>query len=103
MTFRVVITDRALDDLRAIRDFIARDSVDRAAEFLEKLLRGLDALEQFPQGFPLAIENELVPYELRQWPFGQYRVLYRVTGQRVEILHVRHGARLPATGEELTE
>jgi plasmid stabilization system protein ParE len=103
VAFRVVITDRALDNLRAIRDFIARDSVDRAAEFLEKLLQGLDALEQFPQGFPLAIENELVPYELRQWPYGPYRVLYRVIGEKVEILHVRHGARLAATGEELAE
>lgn len=103
MEFRLVITDRALDDLRSIRDFIARDSVDRAAEFLERLLQSLDALEQFPRGFPLAIENDLVPYELRQWVFGQYRVLYRVVGKKVEILHVRHGARLPATGEELLE
>jgi plasmid stabilization system protein ParE len=101
MEFRLLITDRALDDLRAIRDYIARDSADRAAEFLEKLLDSLDPIQQFPGGFPLAPENGFVAYELRQLVYGQYRVLYRVVGSMVEILHVRHAARLPATGEEL--
>jgi plasmid stabilization system protein ParE len=43
--YRLFITDRALDDLRDIRDCIAADSPDQAALFLERLLDSLDALE----------------------------------------------------------
>jgi len=34
MRYRLHITERALSDLREIRDYIARDSVDNAARFL---------------------------------------------------------------------
>ena len=101
MKYRLLITDRALDDLRCIRDYIAHDSADRAAKFLEKLLDRLDALEQFPHGFALAREDDLVPYELRQFVYRPYRILYRVVGGTVEILHVRHGARGGASKREL--
>jgi plasmid stabilization system protein ParE len=90
-----------LDDLRGIRDYIAADSPDQAAGFLEKLLDSLEALERFPGACPLALENDLVSYELRQLVHGQYRVLYRVVGKSVQILHVRHAVRLSATRDEL--
>jgi addiction module RelE/StbE family toxin len=101
MNFRVVITDRALSDLREIRDYIARRSPQNASRFLERLLEKLDVLESSPESFAKATEDELVPYTLRQFVIRPYRVLYRVNGSRVEILHVRHGARLPATREDL--
>jgi plasmid stabilization system protein ParE len=87
--------------LRGIRDYIAADSADQAASFLAKLLDRLDDLERFPGACPLALENDLVSYDLRQLIHGNYRVLYRVVGKSVEILHVRHAARLLATQDEL--
>jgi len=92
MKHRLFITERALSDLRDIRDYIARDSPENAAKFLESLLDALDPLEEFPQGCSLALENDLVPYELRQLIHRPYRILYRVVGTNVEILHVRHAA-----------
>jgi len=101
MTWRVIITDRALDDLRDIRDYIAGGSPASAARFLERLLEQFAVTERSPESFSTAPENDLVPYTLRQIVVKPYRVLYRVANRRVEILHIRHGARLPAKPAEL--
>jgi toxin ParE1/3/4 len=102
MRFRVVITSRALDDLRDIRNFIAKRSPGNAERFLHRLLSEFDVLETLPDSFRTAAENDAVSYTLRQLIVKPYRILYRVTGRRVEILHVRHGARQPAAPDELT-
>ena len=90
-----------MGDLQDIRDYIARHSPTNAAKFLERLLTELDGIEATPEAFALAPEDALMPYTLRQFIVKPYRILYRVQGKRVEILHVRHGARLPARPEDL--
>jgi plasmid stabilization system protein ParE len=101
MSYRVLITDRALSDLREIRDYIARRSPLNTAGFLQRLLKGFDVIEASPESFAKATEDEFVPYTLRQFVVKPYRVLYRIVGHRVEILHIRHGARLPASPGDL--
>jgi len=101
MSFRTVITPRALGDLRQIRDYIALRSPENAAKFLNKLLAELDKLERQPRAFARAPEDELVPYDLHQYVIRPYRILYRIRGKVVEILHVRHGARRRATRSDL--
>src|SRR4051794_30138882 len=101
MSFRVVITDRALKDLREIRDYIARKSPDNAADFLRKILDRIDTIEGSPEAYPKAPEDDVVPYTLRQYILKPYRILYRVQGKNVQILHVRHGARKHATPDEI--
>ena len=102
MSYRLLITDRALLDLRKIRDYIARHSPDNAAGFLEKILQKFDLIESAPDSHPKAPEDELVPYTLRQYVVKPYRILYRVEGRTIQILHIRHGARKRATPEELS-
>ena len=101
MSSRVVISQRALDDLEEIRDYIAKHSPRNAAKFLEKLLAEFDVIADSPESYATAPENDLVPYTLRQFVVKPYRILYRVDAGRVEILHVRHGARLPARAVDL--
>ena len=45
MKFRTIITPRALQDLRDIRDYIARRNPGNAAKLLEKLLAAFDVIE----------------------------------------------------------
>ena len=101
MSYRVIITARALADLTEIRDYIAKRSQANAAKFLEKILAEFDSLETSPESFATAPENDSVPYVLRQMIVKPYRILYTVTGTRVEVMHIRHGARLPAQPDEL--
>lgn len=101
MSNRLLITDRALADLKGIRDYIAKRSPLNAAKFLSKLLDELDVIEASPESFAKAPENEMVPYTLRQIVVKPYRILYRVVNNRIQILHIRHGAREPAAPEDL--
>jgi addiction module RelE/StbE family toxin len=102
MSYRIVIADRALSDLRGIRDHIAQRNPDNAARFLEKLLDSFDVLEDSPESFGKAPEDELASYTLRQYVVKPYRILYRMEGKAVQILHVRHGARPRARPDELS-
>jgi plasmid stabilization system protein ParE len=45
---KVVWTQFALDDLKAIHEYISKDSKVYADRFIEKVIRRVDQLEQFP-------------------------------------------------------
>ena len=88
---RIVWTSQALDDLRAIRDFIARDAPRRANAFVSRLIDAADVLEQRP--LLGAIVPELRREDVRELIRGNYRIIYRADGSRVTVLSVYHAAR----------
>ena len=85
-------TDQALDDLDAICEFIARDASRYAQLFAIQAFEAVDRLEMFP------ISGRVVPEinirEIREIILGNYRIVYRLTEDEVEILTVHHGAQL---------
>jgi plasmid stabilization system protein ParE len=94
---------------RAERDFIGLFEEIRAAESDSALrwFRGLTAavlsLEEMPNRCPVTRESA----QLRHLLYGRkrhvYRVIYRVfeKQKRVEVLHIRHGARQDFTETDL--
>ena len=88
---RVVWTRPARDDLREIRDYIARDSAHYARVVVEGLVHALDRLRDYPLSG--RVVPELEQPTIREVIAGQYRVVYRVTANAVQILTVVHGAR----------
>jgi toxin ParE1/3/4 len=88
----VVWAESALADLDAIADYIALDD-PRAAELLVKrVFRHVEQLSQHPRSGPK------LP-ELRGWRYRQIveppcRVIYRVEGRRVYVLHIFRGEQL---------
>ncbi len=88
-------TDQALEDLKAICLFIARDSKRIAEIFADKIFSVTDRLEHFPLSG--RIVPELNRKEIRDIIHGNYRIIYRVLGNRVDILTVHHAARLLRT------
>lgn len=101
MKYTTFITARALADLKEIHSYIARDSPKHADRFVGRILDKIELLSSAPDGFGRALESDLVSYELRQMVVAPYRVLYRVQGKRVFIVHVRHAARHIAGRQEL--
>jgi plasmid stabilization system protein ParE len=99
-SLRVVITRRARTDIRTIRDYIADRSPANAEAFILKLEREIIALGEYGAGAAPAHESDAFDFDLRQITVWPYRVLFRVHRGRIEVLHVRHGARLPATRDE---
>ncbi len=89
---RLVWSDPAVDDLGAIRDYIAHDSKHYAAQFIARILDAVERLESFPRlgrRVPEAMDQPGV----REIIFRNYRIIYRVERQRLLILGVIHGSR----------
>ncbi|AUB84411.1 type II toxin-antitoxin system RelE/ParE family toxin [Candidatus Thiodictyon syntrophicum] len=93
-------TDQAYLRLAEIEDFIARDNPKAAARMGERIIERGEALADQPYcGRPLP---ELPGAELREIIVGNYRVVYRLREDHVEVLTVFEGHRLlPA--EDLLE
>jgi plasmid stabilization system protein ParE len=86
----VVLTQAALADLRDIGHWIALDDPDRAISFVQELADKCLGLADRPLLYPQAPE---AGEGLRKRRHGRYLILYRVARDRIEILHVVHGAR----------
>jgi len=81
-----------LDDLEAIREYIARDSDRYARLFVQRVVRVAESIPQHP--LLGAVVPEYQREELRERLFQNYRVVYRVLGEVVEIVTIVHAARL---------
>ena len=89
MTVR--ITPEAEGDLAAVADFISRDNPQRAVSFVRELRSKCLILADFPRAYPL-----LPRYEqrgIRRRSHRDYLILYRVTGDHVDVLRIVHGRR----------
>ena len=82
----------ALDDLKSIRDYIAKDSVYYAGKFVEGAFKAVERLKQFPRSGRMVPEMENPA--LREIIYGSYRIIYELDNSNVQILTVVHGMRL---------
>lgn len=92
---RIVWSQTARADLRAIHDYIARDSRAYATGVVARIKQATDRLRVFP------LSGGMVPEwqdpKLREVLSGTYRIIYRPETKRVLVLTVIHGARLLPT------
>lgn len=88
---KVTWAPSALDDMDSIAEFIARDSVDRAALFVTRIFEITDRLQEFPLSG--RVIPEIGEQYCREIIYGSYRIMYRVEGPDVWITGVVHGAR----------
>ena len=88
---KVIWSQRALQDVEHIRDYIAKDSPVYAQPFIERLLHATRHLSQFPQsGRAMPEANNS---NIREVIYQGYRIIYRVTAEAIEIVMVVHGRR----------
>jgi toxin ParE1/3/4 len=92
MPSKIYWTRQAREDLRAIRAHIARDAPVTANAYVRKLLASVERLRQFP--FSGEVVPELGREDLREVLQGNYRLIYRVSETRVDILAIYHGSRI---------
>lgn len=84
-------TQAARSDLRAIHAYIARDSRVYAKRFIDRIKASAQRLSEFP--YSGAVVPDWEREDVREILVGNYRVIYRLHKDRVEILGVIHGAR----------
>jgi toxin ParE1/3/4 len=89
---RVEFSSAANEESFEIMQWIAEDSLEAAIRWRRGLDEALARLRTFPRSCRIAAESMHVGVDVRQLIYGSYRVLYRVDGRTVQVLHVRHGA-----------
>ena len=92
--FRVDLTASAEADTSEIWDYIAQDNPEAATAFILRLEEQIGTLEMFPQRCPLIPESELLGAAYRHLLFGNYRIIFKITGDTVIVMRILHGARL---------
>jgi toxin ParE1/3/4 len=89
---RVVWTEQACTRLADIEAYIARDNPAAASKLVDRLIDRGEALASHPdKGRRL---REMRGAGLRELIVGNYRIVYRVTTDSVEVLTVFEGHRL---------
>jgi plasmid stabilization system protein ParE len=89
--FVVIFEDSAQADVRESYDWGCRAWGKREAQQWVRQMRtaALKQLGVIPKAFPLAPEDDEFSEEIRQMLVGRYRVLFRIKGHKVHVLHVR--------------
>jgi addiction module RelE/StbE family toxin len=88
---RVLWTDAALNQLEAIRDYLAQTSPDYARRVIERLVNRCEQIAAFPHSGRMVPEYEID--EVRQVIESSYRLIYLIKEEQVEILAVIHTSR----------
>jgi toxin ParE1/3/4 len=87
---RIAFADAAEQDLETIGDFIALQNPGRAVTLVLELRERCMSLAEMPKRFPLLQSNRSAG--IRRCVHGSYLIFYRIESERIEILHVLHGA-----------
>lgn len=91
MDYRLIYTQRALNDLAEIVGYIAVDDPEAAARFGNSLLDYLELLRRYPKIGPTIRERP----QVRKLVHSPIAIYYTVNQQEsaVEVVHMRHGSR----------
>ena len=88
---KIVWTQPAVKDLRDLHAYIARDSEVYASGFVERIILATELLVEHPKAGRVVAETN--DENVRELLFQRYRIIYRITKNRTEVLSVIHGAR----------
>jgi len=97
MTFRVELAESARVDAERLYQRVTAAAPYRGGLWYRRLMLAIGSLQNHPDRCPVAPENTDAENKVRQLLFGKnahvYRVLYRIRGRTVHVLHIVHGAR----------
>jgi toxin ParE1/3/4 len=89
---KLIWSSRALADLDSACEYIARDSPRYAHLFAERIVAVIETIPRHP--LLGAVVPEYAMEELRERLFQNYRIVYRIRGDVVQIAAIVHAARL---------
>jgi toxin ParE1/3/4 len=87
---RIVRSGESDADLHDIATYIARDNLDAALRFIDRMDQRLKLLAEFSG---LGRTREDLAPGLRGFPVGNYVIFYRQIADGIELVRVLHGAR----------
>lgn len=108
MTFELIYTDRAKQDLQRAADYIARDSPETAQRWFESFISALESLRMDAPIYGVAPESRDCTLEIRQLIHRTRsrranRALYTIRETKVYILAIRRPGQDLLTSDELSQ
>jgi toxin ParE1/3/4 len=88
----IIWSPRAASDFEEICDYIANDSEHYARIFAQRIIAIVEKLSDFPHGGRIVPEYQ--KEDLHERIFQNYRIIYRIKPDIIEIVAVVHSARL---------
>ncbi len=86
---KVYWTDTAIEHLSAIHDYIALNSTKYAQRVVDRLTRRSQQIGNFPLSGRIVPEFEVE--QIREVIEGQYRIIYYIKPEQIDVLAVIHG------------
>lgn len=94
---KVIWSQESLKQLSEIELFIAKDSPDRAAKFINKLINRAEKIKDYPYKGRVVPEFSVV--EMREVFEKSYRIVYKISKDQIEILTVYEGHQMLKPGD----
>ena len=91
MAYKIRWSPRAASNFEDICNYIARDSEFYAAIFAKKINAIIESIPQFPKAGRIVPEYE--DKNLREKIYENYRIVYRLKEEFIEIVVICHGAK----------
>ena len=88
---RIIWSEEAWSDLESIIEYISKDSEYYAVNFVNKIIDTVEILEIFPEAGRIVPEYNNP--QLREIIYKNYRIVYKVLKNIIEILTVFHGSK----------
>lgn len=92
MVRKIIWSPHAAESLHSICSFIELDSVRYATIFAQRVVDTIEFISKFPETGRIVPEYN-IPY-LREKILGNYRIIYRLKEDVMEIVVIVHGSRL---------
>lgn len=89
---KIIWSPLALERIKEISEYISRDNLSAAENWVLTIFEKVKKLQDFPQIGRVVPEVER--QEIRELIYGKYRILYRISEDFISILTVRHGRQL---------
>jgi len=92
MDYKLIWSPQAIEDIKAIAEYIARDSTFYAESTVERIFQAPKKLLQFPKLGRVVPEKS--DASIREIFVFQYRIIYEILASEIHVLTVVHGKRI---------
>jgi addiction module RelE/StbE family toxin len=89
---KIIWSPIATQDLREIYHYIREDSELYASRLIDKIVERIEILRKMPRAGKVVVEFE--DENIRELIEGNYRIIYLIAADSIEIVRIHHGARL---------
>ncbi len=94
--FRVIFSRKSQKQLKGISDYVAENASPTQAKKVRKAIKkASDDLERLPESKPILPGTEHLPNKIRYTKKWSYKIIFRVIGDIVRILTIRHDKENP--------